>query len=165
MAPPWGSSMELKPNWLLKPQKTFSVAHFYLLKLSVFLKKNCVLEASGLDFEGPGPRFWRLSAPTSNYCQPENISIKGGGLIEMFFIVCGLILAPEQVFFRRLPAKSTFPHPFLPSPIAWQSSNLLAHKRGRRRWSPLGGFNGIGSKMGQNARQKLSCMPMIAFLN
>ena len=31
---------------------------FGLLKLKVF--KNCVLEGSGLDFGGPGPRFWRV---------------------------------------------------------------------------------------------------------
>ena len=64
--------------------------------------KAGVLEGSGLDFGGPGPRFWRLSAPKSSHCQPENISIKGGGLIEMFFIVASVPKGNPQTF---LPTK------------------------------------------------------------
>ena len=36
------------------------LAFFYPLKLDVF--KNGVLEGSGLDFGGPGARFWRVQA-------------------------------------------------------------------------------------------------------
>ena len=63
--------MELKPSWLLKPQKTSAPAHFYLLKLSVFKKlrlgglrarfwrpRGSILEGPGLIFEGFG-RFKR----------------------------------------------------------------------------------------------------------
>ena len=52
------------PRWSqvgsFRPQKVRTVAFLNCLKLDVF--KNGVLEASGLDFGGPGPRFWRLRA-------------------------------------------------------------------------------------------------------
>ena len=44
----WTSMLE--PSWFLKPQKTISVAHFYLLKLNVFKQ---------LRLRGLWPRFWR----------------------------------------------------------------------------------------------------------
>ena len=53
-APKW------EPKSLFWPQKTRRRALFYFLKLVVF--KNGVLEGSGLDFGGSGPRFWSLRA-------------------------------------------------------------------------------------------------------
>ena len=72
-------------------------------------QKNAILEGSGLDFGGSGPRFWRLQA---SIFEPPGQH------------------APEKLFLRKYPAISGFPPPFLPSPTACQSSHIPATRGG-----------------------------------
>ena len=74
-----------------------------LSKMPPWRAPGSILEAPGLDFGGSGPRFWRLQA---SIFEPPGQH------------------APEKLFFRKFPALSAFPPPFLPSPTAWQSSNI-----------------------------------------
>ena len=75
------------------------------------------LEGLGLDFGGSGPRFWRFQA---SIFEPPGQH------------------APEKLFFRKFPALSAFPPPFLPSPTAWQSSNIPATRGGGGGGPPWG---------------------------
>ena len=71
-------------------------ARFWRLQASIF-------EGLGLDLGGSGPRFWRLQA---SIFEPPGQH------------------ATEKLFFHNFPALRVFPPPFLPSPTAWQSSNI-----------------------------------------
>ena len=82
---------------------------------------NSILEAPGLDFGGSRPRFSSLQAN----------------------------MLREKLFFRKFPALSAFPPPFLPSPSAWQSSNIPAS-----RWGGGGGPpKGVSMESVQNSSE------------
>ena len=98
---------------------------FYLLKLDVF--KSCILEGSGLDFGGSGPRFGRLRA---SILEAPGLDFRASRPT-----CSGKTLFPQVSCLKRLPPSfSSFPN----------CMAVLQHscyQRGRRRWSPLGGFN------------------------
>ena len=117
---------------------------FYVLKLDVL--KNRALERSGLDFGGPGRRFWRLQASIS----------KGFGtdFSKMFDVFWAPLVSYQRFKFiaksGQIVAKMwTFISPCAFSNAAlqmqafnaWQSPNILAHKWGGGGGPPLGEFN------------------------
>ena len=86
-------------------------------KIASWRAPGSILEGLGLDLGGSGPRFWRLQA---SIFEPPGQH------------------APEKLFFRKFPALSAFPPPFLPSPTAWQSSNIPATRGGGGGGPPWG---------------------------
>ena len=97
------------------------------LKLNVL--KNGVLKGSGLDFGGPGPRFWRLGA--SNWKPP---GLDFGDFVAFKNVCLKCMVVPQHSYPKFNPAPANLKcmpvlHPSCP-------------KLGRRRWYPQRGvFN------------------------
>ena len=136
--------MELKPSWLLKPQKTSAPAHFYLLKLSVFKK---------LRLGGLWPRFWK---PRGSILEGPGSIFKGFGRLnrclkaflggEHFATDLSCIIGPfaGEKWSRSCRATGHLPRmPVLPCP---GSDGRGAHGVGGRRCPPPGGFQSAGHR-------------------
>ena len=95
-----------------------------LLKLKIF--KNGVLEASGLDFGGPGPRFWRLRA---SILEAPGLDFRASRPT-----CSGKTLFPQVSCLKR------FPPSFSSFPNCMAVLQHSCHQKGEAAVVPPGGF-------------------------
>ena len=116
----WRFGLDFDASWASKmePKSQFWLENIRMgppwsdLKLNV--SKNSVLEGSGLDFGGPGPRFWR---------------------------VWGSFFKVLDVINRATNAKNRQKAKNAQNACQNKTSITNAPRMGGRRWSPPGGFN------------------------
>ena len=133
----WTSMLE--PSWLLKPQKTISVAHFYLLKLNVFKQ---------LRLRGLWPRFWK---PRGSILEGPGSIFKGFGRLkrclkaflggEHFATDLSCIIGPFAGEKWSRSCRATGHLPRMPVLLCPGSDGRGAHGVGGRRCPPPRGLS------------------------